>query len=135
MLRKQAGTSVELPPGVNGKYLEPQHHEIIVQMYQTLRRSSLNHFTYSFIDTRCNDLNAVVCDLDNLPEASFKQLIEVIHRLGEARNELRLARFLFTVEEINPVYRLILRNRALARGVRILDKVLRVWPLYNSTHD
>jgi hypothetical protein len=135
MLRKQAGTSVELPSAVNGKYLEPQHHEIVREICQTLHRSSLNQFTYSFVDSKCNDLNAIVCDLDSLPEAPFTELIEVIDGLGEARNELRLARFLFDVEEINPVYRLILRSRALLRSKKILDKVLSLWPLYNSSHD
>jgi hypothetical protein len=135
MLRKQAGTSAELPPAVNGKYLEPQQHEIVREMGQTLYRSSLNQFTYSFIDARWKDLQAIVYELDRLPETPFKELIEVINRLGDARNELRLARFLFDVEEINPVYRLILRNRALLRSKKVLDKVLSVWPLYNSSHD
>lgn len=135
MLRKYAGTSVALPDALNGNYMEPQHYEVVSEMCQSLHRSSLNQFTYSFIDTRYNDLNAVVYALERLPEASFKELIEVIGRLGEARNELRLARFLFDVEEINSVYRLILRNRALLRSEKILDKVLGVWPLYNSTHD
>jgi hypothetical protein len=135
MLRKQAGTSVELPPAVNGKYLEPQQHEIVREMCLSLHRSSLNRFTYSFVDAQCSDLNAVVYELDGLPEALFKELIEVIVGLGDARNELRLTRFLFDVEEINPVYRLLLRNRALLRSKRILDKVLGAWPLYNSSHD
>ena len=135
MLRKRAGTSVDLPPPLDGKYLEPQQHEIVREMCRSLDRSSLSQFTYSFVDARCRDLNAVVYELDGLREASFRDPIEVIGGLGDARNELRLARFLFDVEEINPVYRLILRNRALLRTKKILDKVLSVWPLYNSSHD
>ena len=135
MLRRQAGTSVELPPAVNGQYLELQQHEIVREMCLSLRRSSLNQFTYSFVDAQCSDLNTVVSELDGLPEARFKELIQVIVGLGDARNALRLTRFLFDVEEINPVYRLILRNRALSRSKEILYKVLSVWPLYNSSHD
>jgi hypothetical protein len=33
------------------------------------------------------------------------------------------------VEEINPVHRLIMRNRAVLRNEKILHKVLQVWPL------
>jgi hypothetical protein len=135
MLRKRAGTSVELPSALHCKYLEPQQHEIVREICQSLHRSSLSQFTYAFVDARCRDLNAVVYELDGLREASFRDLIEVIGGLGDARHELRLARFLFDVEEINPVYRLILRNRALLRTEKILDKVLSVWPLYNSSHD
>ena len=42
------------------------------------------------------------------------------------------ALFLFDVEEINPVYRLMMRNKAMLRGKRILDGVLRCWPYYNT---
>jgi len=135
MLRKRARTSVDLPPPLDGKYLEPQQHEIVRELCQTLRRSSLNQFTYSFVDCRCRDLNAVVYELDGLREASFKELIEVLNRLGEARNELRLARFLFDVEEIHPVYRFVMRNKSVLRGKKILHQVLGVWPLYNSAHE
>ena len=94
-----------------------------------MNTSGVGMFTFSFIDSLWNDLNAVVHDLDRLPEVEFRALIEIIDGLAEARNELRLARFLFDVEEINAVYRLVMRNKAILRGQNILHKVLRVWPV------
>jgi len=135
MLRKQAGTSVKLLPSTNNEHLAHQHCEIVREVHDTLHTSSLAKLTYSFIDSPWNVLNAIIYDLDHLPEATFKELIEVIAGLGEVRNELRLARFLFEVEEIHPVYSLLMRNRAVLRGKRILHKVLQVWPLYNSSHE
>ena len=134
MLKEQAGTPVELPQPANGKYLEHQNCEIVREVFQTLDQSCLDEFTHSFIDSLCNDLNGMIHELDCLPEAEFKELIEVIHRLGEARDELRLALFLFDLEEIDPLYRLLMRNRAVLRGQKILQRVLWVWPLYNSSH-
>jgi hypothetical protein len=110
-------------------YLGYPYCEIIRAVYQTISQCSLDKFTYSLIDSLWNDLNAVVYDLEHLPEASFKELIAVIGGLTQARNDLRLARFLFDVEEINPVYCLIMRNRAVLRGQDVLCKVLLVWPL------
>jgi hypothetical protein len=124
MKKKQAGNSVEL---------EHQYCEIVREVYQTIHTSGLDKFTFSLIDSLWNDLNAALHDLERLPEAVFKELLEVIEGLTEARNELRLARFLFDVEEINPVYRLIMRNRAVLRGEHILHKVLAVWPLQSSS--
>jgi hypothetical protein len=135
MLRKQAGKPVELLHSANGKYLEHQHCEIAREVYEAIHASGLDRFTYAFIDSLWSDLNGILYDLDHLPEATFKDLIEVISNLSEARNELRLARFLFDLEEVSPVYRLIMRNRAVLRGKRILHKVLQVWPLYNSSHE
>lgn len=134
MLKEQADKSVEFLHSANSKYLEHQHCEVVREVSESLHTSSLDKFTFSFIDSSWNDLNAVVYDLDHLPEATFKEMIEVIDGLSEARNELRLARFLFDVEEIPPVYCLVMRNRAVLRGKRILHQVLQVWPLYNSSH-
>jgi hypothetical protein len=134
MLWKQAGISVESPLA-NSKYLEHQHCEDVREVYETLKQSSLDKFTLSFIDSSQNDLEDVIFDLERTPEDVFKELIQVIMGLSEARNELRLARFLFDVEEIHPMYRLLIRNRAVLRGKKILHKVLQVWPLYNSSHE
>ena len=78
-------------------------------------------------------MNAVVHELNYLPDEVFKEILEVSEGLTEARNELRLARFLFDVEEINAVYRLVMRNRAVLRGKHILHKILTVWPLQSSS--
>jgi hypothetical protein len=78
-------------------------------------------------------LTDVTHQLGRLPEDVFKEMMEVIEGLAEARNELRLARFLFDVEEINPVHRLIMRNRALLRGTHLLHKILLIWPVVSSS--
>lgn len=135
MRKEQAGESVELPQQANRKYLEHKHCEIVRDVYNTLQTSGLDKFIFSLIDSVHNDLNAVLPHLDRLPEATFKELIQVIDGLAEARNELRLARFLFDAEEINPIYRLILRNKAILRSKDILHKVIRVWPYYNHAHE
>jgi hypothetical protein len=134
MLNKQAGNSVELPrKQANTKYLDHQHFEIAREVYQTIHRSGLDKFTFSLIDSLWNDLNVVVHELNHLPDDVFKELMELIEGLTEARNELRLARFLFDVEEINAVYRLVMRNKAVLRGKHILHKILTVWPLQSSS--
>jgi hypothetical protein len=108
--------------------LEHQHYEPALQVYQTLHMSSLGIFTYSLIDVLYNDVSATLYHLKRLPEEDFKQLMEVIEGLNGVRNELRDVRFLFDVEEINSVHRLVMRNRAVLRGEHILHKVLSVWP-------
>ncbi|HEX5943528.1 MAG TPA: hypothetical protein VFY66_14690 [Anaerolineales bacterium] len=128
MLKEQAGISIELPPQANGTYLEHQSCETIREVYQSLYRSSLDQFTYPFINALWNTLNDVIHHLERLPEAVFKEMIEVIDGLREARSELRLASFLFDVEEINPIHRLLMRNRAMMRGKQRMQKILLVWP-------
>ena len=128
MLKEQAGISTEPPDEAICKQLEHGYCEIVQDVYETIRRSSLNQFTFSLIDSLWSDLHLVLYELEHLPEASFRELIDVIIVLREARNELRLARFLFDVEEIDPVRRLVLRNKAVLRGKSILHKVLSVWP-------
>ena len=124
MRKKQAGNSVEL---------EHQYCEMAREVYQTIHTSGLGKFSFSLIDSLWNDLNAIVNDLERLPEAACKELLEVIEGLTEARNELRLARFLFELPEINEVQRLVMRNRAILRGENILHRVMAVWPLESSS--
>ena len=102
--------------------------ETIKEIHRTLDTSSVDKFTYSFIDSSWDELDHTLHALERLPEAVFRELIQVIEGLRDARDELRLARFLFDVEEINAVHRLILRNRAVARGKAILRTILQVWP-------
>jgi len=104
-------------------------------VYESIRRSSLDQFTLPRVDAFWHDLNAVLYDLERLPEPSFQKRIEVILRLREARNELRLARFLFEVEEMDPVRRLVLRNKAVLRGKSVLYRVSLSMRDYNSSHE
>lgn len=128
MLKNRAGNSAQLPHQAERKYLQYEHHALAREVYQTIDRSGLDKLTFSFIDTVWSNLHTVVQDLDRLPEGEFQAFIEIIPSLMEARNELRQARFLFKVEEINAVYRLVMRNRAVLRGKHILHKVLGSWP-------
>jgi hypothetical protein len=131
MLKRNAGKPVELPQSKYSKCLEHQHCESVRGVYQTIQTSSLDKFTFARVDALWDQFNTVLYELDRLPEESFNEMITIILGLGEARDELRLARFLFDVEEINPVYRLILRNKAIRRSGRILDKVLHAWPAHD----
>ena len=117
---------------MKGTYLAHPCFEMIRDVHQTIDGSSLSEFTLSLVDSLWKALNVVVQSLERLPEESFEALMEVIVSLREARNELRLASFLFDVEEINPVYRLVMRNRAVLRGQEILRKSLLAWPLQSS---
>ena len=111
-----------------GEHLEPVLCEIVRQVHERVDQSRLEQFTFPRVDGFWQDLNAVLHELERLPETSFREWIGVILRLREARNELRLARFLFDVEEINPVRRLVLRNKAILQSKRILYEVLLTWP-------
>ena len=128
MLKKLPRNSSQLQHKADPIYLESEHRELARQVYQTIDRSGLNKFTFSFINPLWSNLNTVVRQLDRLPEAEFREFVAVIGGLMEAQNELRLALFLFEVEEINAVHRLVLRNRAVLRCKHVLDKVLRLWP-------
>jgi hypothetical protein len=112
----------------NGGYLEYSSYVIARDIYQTLHASGLNQFTYSWVEAVWEELTALVYELECHPETALPELQEVIERLTEARNELRLARFLFDVEEVNPLYRLIMRNRAVLRGKACLHRGIEVWP-------
>lgn len=133
MLKEQAVPSTEMPHEATGQNLEHPYCEIVREVYESIHRSGLDQFTLSRIGEFWNDLNAVLYELERLPETSFQELMEVILRLREARNELRLAYFLFHVEEINSIRLLVLRNKAVLRGKRILHKVLLTWPLNGSS--
>ena len=113
----------------NGTYVEHRHCETVREMYQTMHTSSLHEFTFPRVDALRSELQGIVHALDHLPEPAFKELIEVIIDLREARNELALAGFLFDLEELNSVHRLVLRNKAVLRSKRRLATVLEVWPL------
>jgi len=132
---QQAGNSMELPHPANRTYLEPQICERVREVYQTLQSCGTANFTYLWVNSLLNNLVDVIHHLQRLPEPIFKQMIEVIDGLGEARNELRLSLFLFDLEEIDPIRRLVMRNRAVLRGKRILQKMLLVWPLHSSVYE
>jgi hypothetical protein len=136
MLKEQTGETVGSPDEqANTKVLERHYCEIAREVYQAIHTSGLDKFTFSLIDSLWNDLMLIIYELERLPRSKFNDLLEVSEGLTEAGNELRLARFLFEVEEINAVYRLIMRNRAVLRSERILHKVLQVWPLQSSAED
>ena len=132
MLKEKAGNSIELPSQANRKYLEHQSCQIIGDVHQTLQTSGLEKFSFSLIQSLWDRLSDVVHHLDRLPEPAFREMMEVIDGVREARDELRLALFLFDVEEIDPLHRFVMRNRALVRGKQILQKILLVWPVESS---
>ena len=128
MLRQQAGNSMERRSRTNGKHLEPSSFQSVSEAQTVLQTAGLEVFTVSFIASLWSKLEEVIQSLDNLPESKFRKLVEVIDGLREVRNGLQLACYLFDVEEIPPLYRLILRNRAVLRSRQKLEKILPVWP-------
>ena len=112
----------------DGGTLEHQSYEIARDVYQTLHAGHLDQFTYAWVEAVWEDLTALVYDLEHLPETARGELLESLEGLTGARNELRLARFLFDLEEVDPVYRLIMRNRAVLRGTDRLLRGIEVWP-------
>jgi hypothetical protein len=122
------GNAAEVQSQANRNYLEYKHFEIATEVCQTLQGSGLGKFTFSLIDSLWNELNTVLHRLERLPEVTLKELMQVIMGLTEARNELRHARFLFNLEEINSVHRLVMRNRAVVRGKDVLHKAILSWP-------
>lgn len=129
MLKERTGNTVNLSPRVNGKHPEQgQHFEAIGEVYQTIHTSGLYQYTLAWIEARWYAVLKILHQLEQLPEPEFIEMMEVIEGLREAGNDLRLARFLFDVEEINQVYRLIMRNRAVLRSAAMLQKTLQTWP-------
>jgi hypothetical protein len=121
-------TKNNLPHGVDSSYLESQHYESTRQVYRYLDATGVGKFTPLFIDSVWNSVNDTIHHLEPLPEEAFKELMGMIEGLTKVRNELRHARFLFDLEEIHPVHRLVIRNRAVLRGKDILYKVILAWP-------
>jgi len=112
----------------NDTYREPQAWEIVRQAYETIHTSGLFQFTFAWVEALYADLEAVRYELEHLSVDVYKELLEVAERVEAARNELRLARFLFDVEEINPLHRLIMRNRAVLRCECLLSGLVSGWP-------
>ena len=110
-------------------YYEERSRDLAMQVCQSIERSSLLEFTSSRVDELLDVLHNIVHQLNQLPDQAFRELIQVILALRDVRNELRLARFLFDVEEVNPVHRYVMRSRAIVRGKTMLEKILQVWPL------
>ena len=117
-----------LPISPDGSVLEHELWEIVRADYHMMQASTLNKFTSSWIDSLLDHWSAILYDLERLPEEQFKQFIETIGRLASGRDELRLARFLFALEEVDPVRRLVMRNKAILRAKRILRQALSAWP-------
>ena len=131
MLKEQAGNAVVLLHAQTaGQRLEHPDYEIAGNVYQNFHTTSLGKFTSAWIDGTLDSVHEILHRLEQSPEVTFLELMEVIQGLRETRDELRLARFLFDREEIPPLYGLVMRNRAVLRGETILQKVLKVWPVH-----
>ena len=117
-----------------GNDLENRLCERVWEIYQTLDASAVSTFTPSRIESWWQDLSTIAYTLTNLPEPVIKDFLLVIERLHQARNELRHARFVFDVEEIPSLYRLLLRNRAVLEAKELLRTVVHNWPAHPSSH-
>ena len=62
---------------------------------------------------------------DLLSRAKSKELLAVIHDLTIARNEVLLTIDYLDPEGVHPLYRLVLRNKAILRLKNVLHGILR----------
>ena len=105
---------------------EHQIYEAVRVVYQTIHTSGLYKFTSTWVESRWMELDSALYEMELLSPKMDRPLLETIETLTEARNELRLARFLFDVPEIDPLYCLVMRNRAVLRGETVLYRVVNV---------
>lgn len=106
---------------------ERQIYEAVRVVYQTIHTSGLYKFTSTWVESRWMELDSALYEMEHLPLTIRRPLLDVMEGLREARNELRLARFLFDVPEIDPLYCLVMRNRAVLRGEVALCKLVMAW--------
>src|SRR5690349_12728477 len=93
---------IELPPREMPMYPTDQaesSRDLAMQVCQSIERSSLLEFTSSRVEELLDVLHDIIQQLDQLPDHAFRDLMQVILAMRDVRNELRLARFLFDVEE------------------------------------
>jgi hypothetical protein len=110
----------------NDQVLETEGWEVVRQTYQTLRTSSLFQFTLARVEGLYRDLEAALYQMEHGSAEVSPRFLKIAESLQKARNELRLALFLFDVPEIDPLYRLVMRNRALLRGEAVLCEVIKI---------
>jgi len=105
---------------------EPEQlYSPIFNLYQQINNTHPGKFSLSFADSLCNELECVIDDL--LSRAKSKELLSVIHDLTIARNEVVLTIHYLDLEGVHPLYRLVLRNKAILRLKNVLHGILRNW--------
>jgi hypothetical protein len=100
-----------------------QLYSPISRLYQQINNTHPGKFSLPFADGLCNELDCVLDDL--LSQAKSKELLAVIHDLTLARNEVMLTVDYLDLEGVHPLYRLVLRNKAILRLKDVLHGILR----------
>ena len=115
------------------KELEQLYREITSDIYQSLKLMNPWSFDRTFVCVAWEDLNAVIDGL--LPHMMDDEdtFVRIVDGLKAVRKELCFADSLFDVEQVDPLYRLVIRNKSALRLRYILDTILQSWET-NPSH-
>lgn len=97
-------------------------------MHKMLVTAEAGGLTASFLERLCNELDSIITRLIPLKDPNKLESPAFFDGLLIARNKLRFALALFGMEEVDPLYRLIIRNKVIFKVRMLLGDVLQCWP-------
>lgn len=95
----------------------------IGDLYRRIDSAHPGTFSVSFAEGLCNEIDCLVDQL--FSQAKSKEILAVVRDLTLARNEVVLAIDYLDPQEVDPLYRLVLRNKAILRLKNLLYEILR----------
>lgn len=98
------------------------------RMYQTLAAAEVGMLTASFLQGLYNDLDSIIERLIPLKDPNELESPAILDGLIIARNKLDFALALFDIEDVDPLYRLVIRNKVIPKVRSLLEDVLLCWP-------
>jgi hypothetical protein len=116
----------EIPASLSPRLADTQLEQLyspISGLYRQISNTHPGKFGLPFADGLCSELDCVIDEL--LSQATSKELLAVIHDLTIARNEVLLTIDYLDPERVHPLYRLVLRNKAILRLKNVLHSILR----------
>ena len=117
----------KIPANISPRLADIQEREQlyspISRLYRQINNTHPGKFSLPFADGLCSELDCVIDDL--LSQVKSKELLAIIHDLTIARNEVLLTIDYLDPEEVHPLYRLVLRNKAILRLKNVLHGILR----------
>jgi hypothetical protein len=103
-------------------------YQATARIYKALAAAEPGMLTASFLEGLHNDLDAIIEHLTPLTDPDELESPAIIDGLIIARNKLDFALALFDIEEVDPLYRLVIRNKVVPRVRILLGDVLQCWP-------
>lgn len=93
----------------------------IDDLYRQIQSTHPRLFSLSFAGDLCSQLD---CLLDDLPSrANSRERLPFLHDLVMARNEVVLTLDYLDPQEVDPLYRVVLRNQAILRLKEVLQRI------------